>query len=175
MERTFVLLKPEAVKRKVIGLLVARFERANLDVTAIRMIRPSRSIAGQHYPDREDWYRAAGSKTARAYERLGIDLSRDFAATDPVSIGKVVQEWLVTHLTSGEVVAMIIEGEHAVEAVRKLVGKTLPLTAPPGTIRGDYVTDYPDVALRERRAVYNIVHASDTSNDAEREISIWLG
>jgi len=174
MEKTFVLIKPEAVQRKIIGEILSRFERANINIVEMRMMRATENILQEHYPDREEWYRSAGSKTVSNYEKFGLDLTKDFTETDAVSIGKIVKRWLVEYLTSSDVVAIVMEGNNVVEAVRKLVGPTIPLFAPPGTIRGDYLCDSADIANREKRPIYNLIHASETPEEAEREIAVWL-
>ncbi len=89
--------------------------------------------------------------------------------------GRIIKRWLVEYITSGLVVALVLRGNHAVEVARKLVGDTIPLFAEPGTVRGDFSVDSPDLTNKERRAVYNLVHASETAEETEREISLWFG
>jgi nucleoside-diphosphate kinase len=102
-------------------------------------------------------------------ERLGTDEARE--------IGKLIHEWSAEFLSSGPVLACVIEGVHAVQKVRKICGKTIPLYAEPGTIRGDYSSSSPAVANLEKASIYNLVHASDNEADpseAEREIAYWF-
>ena len=94
--------------------------------------------------------------------------------TDPLKIGKKVRLWLLDFMTSSPIVKMIIQGVHAVDMVRKLVGNTMPALADAGTIRGDYSVDSAALANKEKRSVRNIVHASETPEEAENEIKLWF-
>jgi nucleoside-diphosphate kinase len=93
---------------------------------------------------------------------------------DPHEIGLRVQEWLVEFLTSGPALALVLEGPHAVELVRKIVGVTLPSNAQPGTIRGDYSFDSSALANAQKRPIRNLVHASGDIDEAEFEIALWF-
>jgi nucleoside diphosphate kinase (EC 2.7.4.6) len=86
----------------------------------------------------------------------------------------MVKGWLIDYMTEAPILLMVVEGNHAVSVVRKLVGNTLPYKAEPGTIRGDFSSDSPDLANRERRSIRNLVHASDSPEEARREISYWF-
>ena len=131
MEKTLVLLKPDAVARGVVGEILARFERKGLTITAMKMLHITPELARRHYEEH----------TAKPFYP---DLER--------------------YITSGRVVALILEGTEAVSVVRTLVGPTNGITAPPGTIRGDY-------SLCNRQ---NLVHASDNPQSVEREIAIFF-
>ena len=131
MERTFVLLKPDAVQRGLAGEILARFERRGYRVVALKMLQADRELAERHYE---------------------------------VHKGKFFFEGLVQHLTSGPVVAMILEGENVIQAVRTMVGSTIPNQAAAGTIRGDFAV----AGLR------NLVHASDAPESAEHEMSLYF-
>jgi nucleoside-diphosphate kinase len=85
-----------------------------------------------------------------------------------------VQKWLVEYLTVNPVVAVVLEGPHAVELVRKLVGHTLPLKAQPGTIRGDFSFDSSALANENKRPIRNLIHASGNKEEAELEIALWF-
>ena len=130
-ERTFVLLKPDAVQRGLIGEILSRFERRGLKVTALKLIRVSRSLAETYYAEHK---------------------------------GKPFFEPLMTYIAAGPVVAMVLEGDGAVAAIRKMMGKTSSAEAEPGTIRGD-------LALTIGR---NVIHGSDSSESAKREISLFF-
>jgi nucleoside-diphosphate kinase len=95
--------------------------------------------------------------------------------SDALEIGKMVRGWLLDYLTSAPMVRMVIQGVHAVDMVRKIVGDTLPYRAEMGTIRGDFSVDSPTLANKEQRAVMNIVHASATPEESEHEIEFWFG
>ena len=87
----------------------------------------------------------------------------------------MVRKWLVDYMTSAPLVRMVVQGIHAVDIVRKIAGPTIPATAEVGTIRGDFSIDSPLLANKEQRAVMNLLHASETPEEAEHEIEHWFG
>ena len=101
-------------------------------------------------------------------------MEAEIVTTDPLAIGRKVKEWLVGHMSSGPCVAAVLEGNEAPRKVRKLCGATLPNVADPGTIRFDFSCDSPALANREKRPVFNLVHASDPDeeNSIAREIEL---
>lgn len=131
MERTFVLVKPGAVKRGLIGEVLARFEHRGLRILALKMLLVDTELAAEHYAEHRE---------------------KDFFGE------------LVGSITSGPVVAMVLEGPEAISVVRKMMGATNPLAAEPGTIRGDLATEI----------VANIVHGSDGPESASREIGLYF-
>lgn len=173
-ERTLVLVKPDGVQRGLVGEILARFERAGLKLVALKMVRAPRELLERHYPADETFLRTIGGKTKEAFEAYGLDVRERMGTEDPVEVGRRVREWLVDFMGSGPVVAAVVEGVHAVSAVRKLVGQTLPVFADPGTIRGDWSTDSPTLANLEQRPVRNLVHASGTLEEAEYEVRLWF-
>ncbi len=130
-ERTFVMIKPDAMARALAGEIISRFEKKGLKMVAARLLKMDEEMAAKHYAEH---------------------------------IGKDFYEPLVRFITSGPVLAMVWEGENAIKAVRKIVGKTDPHEAGPGTIRGD-------MAAITRM---NLVHASDSPESAEREIALFF-
>ncbi|WP_457613686.1 nucleoside-diphosphate kinase [Methanocaldococcus sp.] len=130
-ERTFVALKPDAVKRKLVGKIIERFEDKGLEIVAMKMIKLNREMAEKYYEEHK---------------------------------GKEFYEKLINFMTSGRIVAMVIEGEEAISVVRKMIGRTNPIEAEPGTIRGDFATKTPE----------NVIHASDSKESAEREIKLFF-
>lgn len=132
MERSLVLIKPDAVKRGLIGEVISRFERRTLRIAAMRMLNVTPELSRTHYAEH---------------------LEKEFYPR------------LEKFILSGPVVAMIIEGDKAVEIVRLMMGSTTFTQAAPGTIRGD-------LALH---ATENLVHGSDSVASAEREIKLWFG
>lgn len=131
MERTFVLVKPGAVARGLVGEVAHRFERRGFKIKAVKMLLVDEELAGEHYAEHR---------------------KKDFFAE------------LVESITSGPVVAFVLEGPQAITTVRKMMGSTNPLDAEPGTIRGDYSLEL----------VNNIVHGSDGPESAEREINLYF-
>jgi len=174
VERSLVILKPDAVARRLVGEIISRFEKAGLRIVGLKMVKASAEQIERFYPSSEEWLKSVGTKLLKAYQELGISPRERLGTDDPVAVGKMVKKKLVEYMTSGPIVVMVLEGNRAVEVVRKLVGPTSPHSAPPGTIRGDYSIDSPDLAAEEGRAVYNLVHASDSASEAEREIRFWF-
>ena len=132
MDRTLILVKPDAFARRLTGEIIARFERKGLQLAAMKLMTLDEQTAKRHYAEHE---------------------------------GKPFFGDLVSFVTSGPLVAMVLEGSNAVAAARQVIGATDGIEAAPGSIRGDY-------ALEMRR---NLVHASDSADSAEREIAIYFG
>jgi nucleoside-diphosphate kinase len=174
MERTFVLIKPDAVQRGLIGEIIARFEKTGLKIVALKMVKPTKEQALKFYPSDEQWLISVANKSLTVYKQLGLDPKKDFGTDNPVEIGKIIKDWLADFLASGPCVAMVIEGNRAVEVVRKIVGATRPYEAEPGTIRGDFSTDSPELANILKRPLRNLVHAADSKEVAEKEIKFWF-
>jgi len=175
LEKTLVLIKPEAIKRALVGKIISRFERAGLNLEEMKIAKPSRKIMEKHYTDDANWIKNVGNKTIDTYERYNLNLKQDLGTEDPLEIGKIIRKWLMEHLTSNPVVAIILSGNHAVEVARKMVGGTIPLFAELGSIRGDFSVDSPDYSTPEKRVIYNLVHASESAEEARREIALWFG
>lgn len=175
MEKTLVIFKPDSVSRGLVGEITSRFERVGLKIVAAKMMMVTREQADKHYPaSREDFIRGMGGKTLENYEALGIDALADFGTTDAKEIGLKIREWLVDMITEGPVITMVLQGPHAVELVRKMVGHTLPLSSAPGTIRGDYSYDSSYLANTGRRPIKNLLHASGNKEEAEFEVNLWF-
>lgn len=176
MEQTLVVIKPDGVKRGLIGEIISRFEKAGLKIVALKMIWVDKELVGKHYPEsRTELLRGIGEKTLKTYAEYGKDPKVELGTDDPLEIGKIVNMWNMELLTSGPVVAMVVEGNHAVDNVRRIVGPTLPAFAPPGTIRGDYSIDSPVLANQKKRSVRNLIHASGNLQEAKYEIDLWFG
>ncbi len=132
MERTLILVKPDAFARNLTGEIVARFERKGLRLVAMQLMTMTRELAAQHYAEHE---------------------------------GKGFYQELVDFITSGPLVAMVLEGESAIRAARQVIGATNPLEATTGSIRGDFATSVGQ----------NMVHGSDAPESAQREIGLFFG
>ncbi|MBC7080767.1 MAG: nucleoside-diphosphate kinase [Thermoplasmatales archaeon] len=131
MERTFLMIKPDGVQRRLIGKILQRIEDCGFKIVAIKFLKISREMAEKHYMAHK---------------------------------GKNFFDGLINYITSGPVLAMVVEGKDAVSRVRKIVGPTNPSDAMPGTIRGDFSQDIGR----------NIIHASDSKETAEKEIKLWF-
>ena len=132
MERTLILVKPDAFARGLTGEIVARFERKGLRIVAMRHMQVTEDLAKQHYAEHE---------------------------------GKPFFGELVAFITSGPLVAMVLEGHEAVKAARQVIGATNPLESAPGSIRGDFALEVGQ----------NMVHGSDSDESAEREANLFFG
>jgi nucleoside-diphosphate kinase len=144
IERTLVLLKPDAVTRGLVGRVLARFEDALLKIVAMKMVWMDADLNRQHYFDLED--------------RFGPEVYNAVAA----------------FMQTGPVFALVLEGVEAVAIVRKLVGATYPDQAAPGTIRGDFAHQSKAYANANGLPVANLVHASANTGEAKREIDVWF-
>lgn len=173
-ERTLVFLKPDGVQRGLTGEVLARFERAGLKVVGLKMLWPDRALLERHYPSDEGFLATIGGKTKDAFAAYGLDVRKETGTDDALEIGRQVRGWLIDYVSSGPVTAFVLEGIHAVTAVRKLVGDTLPYRAAPGTIRGDLSIDSPTVANPMKRPVRNLIHASGSLEEAALEIPLWF-
>ena len=131
MERTLILVKPDAFVRNLTGEIIARFERKGLRLAALKLMTMDRPLAERHYAEHE---------------------------------GKPFYGELVSFITSGPLVAMVLEGEQAVASARQVIGATNPIEAAPGSIRGDFA-----IAVGQ-----NMVHGSDSSQSAAREVSLFF-
>lgn len=174
-ERTFVMIKPDGVRKGLIGEVIRRFEQRDLKVIALEMFQPTLEEMDSHYPKNEEWLARLGGKTLTTYEKYGYDPMEDFGTKEPSKIGPEIRKWLIHYMLSAPLVKMVVQGNHAVDMVRKICGPTLPNLADMGTIRGDFSVDSPAVANAEKRAVENILHASETPEEAEHEIKHWFG
>lgn len=130
-QRTLVLVKPDGVKKGLIGEIISRLEKKGLKIAAMRMLQMDKALARRHYA---------------------------------VHKGKPFFVGLVDFITSGPIVAVVVEGEKSVEVVRKLMGETDPVKAAPGTIRGDYGLDIGE----------NLIHGSDSEENAQKEIALFF-
>ena len=174
-EKTFLMIKPDGVCRGLTGEIIKRIESVGLKIVALKLHTPTLKQVDNHYPKDKAWITRLGQKTLATYEKFGYDAKKELGTDKAEEIGPMVRQWLIDFMTSGPVVIMIIKGVHAVEMVRKLAGPTMPIDAELGTIRGDFSIDSAAVANREKRAVFNLVHASETEDEARHEMEHWFG
>ncbi|MEK7174447.1 MAG: nucleoside-diphosphate kinase [Patescibacteria group bacterium] len=174
-EITYVMIKPDGVRKGLTGEVIRRFEQRDLKIVALEMFQPTKEQINEHYPKDEAWIARLGQKTLKTYEKYGYNAKEELGTESDLEIGKMVRKWLVDYMTSAPLVRMVVQGIHAVDVVRKIAGPTLPYMADVGTIRGDFSIDSPLLANKEKRAVMNILHASETPEEAEHEIEHWFG
>ncbi|MFZ2038460.1 MAG: nucleoside-diphosphate kinase [Minisyncoccia bacterium] len=169
-EQTFIILKPDAIQRSLVGEIIGRLERVGLKMVALKMVIPEADLVAKHYTIDPEWKRKAGEKAISKYVSKGMTPPE----ADPVKVGNTVLENLKNYMSSGPVVAMIWQGAHAVPLVRKLVGATEPLSSDVGTIRGDFVLDSYEMSDADGRSIRNIIHASGNVEEARQEIALWF-
>jgi nucleoside-diphosphate kinase len=169
-EKTLVLLKPDAVQRNLIGDIINRFERVGLKIVALKFVIPTKEQAYTHYVKNKEEITALGQRSIEGKRKGGAVVDED-----PTELGTKIIDRLVRFLTSGPVVAMVLQGHQAIAITRKIVGSTEPLQSAMGTIRGDYTVDSYLIADTDDRAVRNLVHASSNAQEAEYETKVWFG
>ncbi|MBX4209470.1 nucleoside-diphosphate kinase [Candidatus Parcubacteria bacterium] len=170
-ERTLVIIKPDAIERSLVGDIVSRFERIGLKIVGAKMVIASPEHIEAHYTLDPEWRVKTGEKSIKAYTDKG---QKHPVSDDPIKVTDVVLMKLRKYMTSGPVLVMALEGAHAVAIVRKLIGSTEPLSSDVGTIRGDFVLDSYQMADIDNRSVRNLVHASGSVSEAEKEIAHWF-
>ncbi len=173
-ERTVIIVKPDGVKRGLIGEILQRIEQRGLKVIGVKMLQPDHGLVNKHLPKTKEWLIGMGTKSLDDYKKYNLNPKKIMGTTDPLKIGVKLKEWLFGYWISGPVVAVAVEGVHAIDMVRKIVGNTLPAKAEMGTVRGDYSVDSAILGNLEKRAVHNIVHASGNPEEAENEIKVWF-
>lgn len=169
-EKTLVIIKPDGVQRTLVGEIVGRYERMGLKLVGLKITLPTPEKVEEHYMLDPNWKRIVGEKAIESYQKQG----KTPPSTDPLEVGDKVIATLKKYMTSGPVVAMVWQGAHAVEVVRKITGGTEPRTSDVGTIRGDYVLDSYQMADTDDRSIRNLIHASGTVDEAEKEIDLWF-
>lgn len=168
-ERTLVLLKPDAVQRGIVGEILTRFERKGLKVVAMKLKKADKQMAMEHYAWSEAEKIASGDRTIAIREEKGLPIDMT-----NIEYAESTQKKLIGMLMAGPAIAIVIEAAHAIEHVRKTVGHGSPLKADVGTIRADFTIDSYIVADETDRAARNLVHASSSVSEAEREIKVWF-
>ncbi len=174
-EQTFVLVKPDGVRKGLIGEIIKRFEQRDLKIVALELFQPTKEQINDHYPKDTAWITRLGEKSLSTYAQYSIDPEPLLGTKDAHEIGVQVRKWLVDYMLSAPLVRIVVQGLHAVDMVRKIAGPTLPYKADMGTIRGDFSNDSPALANSEKRAVMNMIHASETPEEAKHEIKHWFG
>ncbi len=173
-EKTVVLIKPDGVKRGLIGEIISRVERRGLKIIACKMIHATEEQIDGHYPKDDDYVKNLGIKSLETYEKYGMDPMEEMGTNDPFEIGLEVRRWLIRGMAEGPILKMVVEGVHAIQMIRKIVGKTMPAFSEMGTIRGDFSVDSPDLANRQKRSVKNLIHASGDEKEAAHELEYWF-
>ena len=170
IERTLLLMKPDVLQRQIVGEILSRFERKGFKIIGMKMLNATKDQMAEHYTDEESYLIETGEKAKKGAELRGEDISN----WNSLERGKVIRENNILYLTCGPIIAMVLEGHGVVESVRKLLGSTSPGEGDVGTIRDDYSFDTFALADYVARATRTMIHASDSVENAEREIKIWF-
>lgn len=168
-ERTLVLIKPEGVMRQLVGELLSKFEKKGLKLVGLKMLWPDEELAAKHYTDSEEWLLGTGTRTYEGYVEKGITPS-----LSPRELGLNTRRKLMEHITAGPVIAIVLQGAHVIETVRKMRGTTNPVKADVGTIGFDYTQESYELSDAGDWAIKNILHASDSPETAAAEIKLWF-
>ncbi len=168
-ERSLVLLKPDAVQRSLIGDIIGRFERTGLKIAGMKMVIATEQQLLDHYNKDDEWYQRKGEGIVEDMKAHNLPVEKE-----AIEYGKDIIRNMVTYMTAAPLVAIVMEGNQAVAVVSKLVGTTEPSSSDVGTIRGDYTVDSYSHATIENRGVRNLVHQSESPEEANREIKIWF-
>lgn len=168
-QQTLFIVKPDGLQRSLTGELITRIERTGLKIVAMKMLIPTEEQVLKHYNKDDEWCLKKGVGIAETRKANGLEVDKE-----PIEYGRDIMRQNVAFMTSGPVVAMVVQGNEAIAIVKKLVGGTEPTTSDVGTIRGDYTVDSYEHAGVASRAVRNGVHCSDESEEAQREISVWF-
>lgn len=174
MERTLLIIKPDAIKRGLIGTIIETFERPGLKLMAAKMVKPDASVIKNHYPGTPEWITEMGNKTLASFKQAGTDVKKLMGTEDPLKLGTFVYDRLIKYWQEGPIVAMVFEGPNAVAVARKLRGHTIPALAEPGTLHATYSFDSSTTSSVLDRVVKTFVHASGSVEEAEREIAYWF-
>ena len=178
MEKSLVILKPDASERKLVGNIISRFEAADLKIVDTRMTLANDRQIDKHYQiDNDDYCISIGCKNfntpilpyAEAVTKYGKERSDELKNN-----GKMILGWNRNYMKRSPLFVMIIEGDGAISRIREIVGSTNPEKASPGTIRAEYGIDNFERSNNEERGCENLVHASGSIEEAIREIEIWF-
>jgi nucleoside-diphosphate kinase len=168
-ERSLVLLKTDAVQRSLVGEIIKRFEQTGLKISGMKMLNATEAQLLEHYNKDDEWYTKKGEGIVKELTDMGKPIEKE-----AIEYGKDIIRTIVNYMQESPIVALIFEGNQATAVVTKIVGTTEPTTSDVGTIRGDYTVDSFGHATYEQRAVRNLVHQSESPEEAEREIKIWF-
>ncbi|MCA9352880.1 nucleoside-diphosphate kinase [Patescibacteria group bacterium] len=168
-QRSLILIKPDGVQRSLIGEIIKRFEQRGLKLVAMKMLHPTVEQCEAHYNKDDDWFTRKGEGIVADLQKEGLPVNKE-----AIEYGRDIIRTIVQYMTGGPVVALVAEGHEAPTVVTQLVGGTEPLNADIGTIRGDFTIDSYYMATVDSRAVRNLIHCSESNDEANREIDIWF-
>ncbi len=167
MEQSLIIMKPDTVQRQIVGEILSRFEKIGLKIIGLKMLVPDAAMLTDHYPD--DLIPIVGNKTKADWDAYGVKYTKTVD-----EIGTMIVNATRDFMCSGPVVAIVLEGDHAAEIVRKMVGSTGPKDSAPGTIRGDFAHLSLGQASLKGKGAANLIHASGNAAEAATEIAMWF-
>ncbi|MDO9027321.1 MAG: nucleoside-diphosphate kinase [Candidatus Roizmanbacteria bacterium] len=177
-QRALIIIKPDGVQRGLLGKIVIRFEQVGLKIIGLKFIWATEKQIVVQYPETDAWFKKVGERTLTNYAKnlpAGRQGALDvFGTDDAIQIGRTVKKWLIKYFQESPVLIMVLESYDCIEVCRKLSGNTIPVLANSGTIRGDFSHDTIDLANEQNRPLRNIIHASDTVEDGEKEVNLWF-
>lgn len=168
-ERTLVIIKPDGIQRALMGEIIHRLERTGLKFVGFKFLVATDEQCLTHYNKDDTWFKKVGERTVKEKKANGEQVQKS-----EIEYGKDILKGNVDFMTAGPVFAAVLQGNQAVGIVKKIVGGTEPLTSDVGTIRGDFTIDSYALSGSDERCVRNLIHCSDSPEEAEREISIWF-
>lgn len=174
MERTLIVIKPDGVKRGLIGTIFEVFENVGLKLLAAKMVKPDQQVIKNHYPGTKEWIKEMGEKTLASFKQSGLEVKKQMGTDDPDKLGQFVYDRLIKYWMEGPIVVSVWEGPGAITIARKLRGHTIPALAEAGTLHGRYSFDNSPLSASVDRVVKTFIHASGSVKEAEREIKYWF-
>ncbi len=175
VEQTLIILKPDALKRGLVGIVFESLENIGLKLLAAKMVRPDKEVIKNHYPGTQEWITEMGQKTLLSFKNSGQDVRRVMGTDEPLKLGQFVYDRLINYWQEGPIIVSVWEGPQAIEIARKIRGHTIPYLAQTGTIHATYSFDSSLLSAKLNRVVKTFVHASGNRVEAEREIKYWFG
>lgn len=170
LERSLLLIKPDVLQRQIVGEILSRFERKGFKIIALKMLNATKEQVGRHYIDDDEYSIETGEKAKKGAIARGEDVSN----WNSLERGRIIRQRNIDYLTCGPIIAMVLEGFGVITQVRKVLGNTSPADGDIGTIRDDYSLDTYVLADYISRSTRTMLHASDSVENAEREIKIWF-
>ena len=174
MERTLIIIKPDALKRGLVGKIIETFENVGMKLMVAKMLKPSADVIKNHYPGTSEWIKEMGEKTLASFKQSGQDVIKTFKTEDPNKLGQFVYERLIKYWMEGPIIVMVWQGANAITVARKLRGHTIPVLAIPGTLHAQFSFDSSPLSASLDRVVKTFIHASGSTDEAEREIKYWF-
>ncbi len=174
IEKTLIIIKPDAVKRGLVGKITETFEQVGLKLITAKMLRPDARVIKNHYPGTPDWIKEMGEKTLSSFKQSGVNVKEKMGTDDPSKLGTFVYDRLVKYWMEGPIIVMVWQGPDAIQICRKLRGHTIPLLAQTGTLHSDFSFDSSTLSASLDRVVKTFVYASGSQDEAVREIKYWF-